>query len=78
MRGSWQQPARHLLVIALDQDFGLGRHFERDSLRRLEHDRVRKTQGQVQVLAGQRGAIADADEFKLALVTFADTRRPCC
>src|SRR5690606_6473356 len=56
-----------LLVSALHQDFGLGRGGQGDAFRRLEHDRVRETERQAQVLALHRGAITDADEVELAL-----------
>src|SRR5262245_41550320 len=61
-----------LLVGALDQDLGLGRHRDGDAFRGLEHDRVREAERQVEVLAGERGAIADTDQLQLLLVALAD------
>src|SRR5690606_6953064 len=64
--------ADDLLVGTLDEDFGLRRHFDGDAFGRLEDHRMRETEGKVEVLALQRGAVADADEFELARVPFAD------
>jgi hypothetical protein len=43
-----------------------------DAFRGLEHHRVREAERQAQVLALHRGAVTDADQFKLALEAGAD------
>ena len=48
------------LSIPLTIDLGRRRHLERDPLRRLQHDRVREADVQLEVGAAQRGAVADA------------------
>src|SRR5690348_4767129 len=64
--------ADDLLVGALDQHFGLGRRFDADALGRVEHHRVGEAQAEAQRLALHGGAITDADQLKLALVTLRD------
>src|SRR5690554_548702 len=59
-----------LLVGAGDQDLGLGRRGDGDAVRDREHHRVRKAQGQVQVLALHRGTVAHAHQLELALEAF--------
>src|SRR5690606_12278111 len=61
--------ADQLLVRAGDQDLGLRRRGDRDAFRRLDHDRVREAQRQVQVLALDSGAGADAGQRGLARET---------
>src|SRR6185312_6761377 len=51
--------ADRLLVDALDDHLGRGRHLERDPLRRLQHDGMGVADVQLEVDAPQRGAIAD-------------------
>src|SRR5437868_12689461 len=57
-----------LNVRTLHQNFGLGGRFEGDALGRLINDRMREAQRQVQVLALDRGAVADADQIGRAHV----------
>src|SRR5690606_22714472 len=61
-----------LLVAALDQDLRLRRRLDRDALRRLEDDRMRETQRQVQITALHAGAVTNADQLQLALEALAD------
>src|SRR6185295_6526414 len=62
----------HLLAIdALDQDFGLARRLDRDALGDRKRDWVRETEGQIQHATLDCRAIADTNQFELAVVAFA-------
>src|SRR6476660_5143484 len=64
--------ADHLLVGALDEDLSRGRHLEGDALPRLDRDRMRVTDVQLQVGALERGAVADALDLELLLEALRD------
>src|SRR5690606_32396733 len=64
--------APRLLVGAGDDDLGLGRRAQGDALRRREHDRVREAQREVEVLALDSGAVANAHQLELALEALGD------
>src|SRR5690606_6997689 len=57
--------ADHLLVSARDLDLGRLRRGERDAGGRLVDDRVRVTERQLEILALQRRAVTDADQFQI-------------
>src|SRR6185503_19681199 len=63
-----------LAVYALYYDLRLARRLDRDAVRNRELDRVREAEGQVQVLALQGGAVADAYELELALEALGHAR----
>src|SRR3954469_15618181 len=52
--------ADDLLGVALDDDARRDRHLELDALRRLDRHRMRVAQGQLEVAALERRAVADA------------------
>src|SRR5215471_15076127 len=57
----------HLLVGALDEDLGRCRHLERDTGARLDRDRVRVADIELEVGALERRAVADALDLELLL-----------
>jgi hypothetical protein len=59
--------AHFLAVDAFDDDLGLARRLDRDAFRYRVAERVRESQGQIQVLALHRRTVADADQLELAL-----------
>src|SRR5687767_15946154 len=61
-------------VDALHDDLGLARRLYRDALRHREVHRVREAEREVQALALDRRAVADADQFELALEAPGDAR----
>src|SRR5690349_14360496 len=64
--------ADHLLVRSLDDDLGRRRHFERDAGAWLDRDRVRVANGELEVGALERRAIADALDLELLLEALRD------
>src|SRR6478672_10703358 len=62
-----------LLVDPLDENGGRVRHFESDPLRRLDHDRMRKADIQLQIRATQGGPVADALDLEPLLEPAGDT-----
>src|SRR5690606_31072449 len=62
-----------LFVRATDNNLGLGRRVNGDTLWQFEIDRMRKAEGQVQRLARSFRTVTDADQLQLALETFGDT-----
>src|SRR5215211_6078484 len=61
-----------LLVDALHDDLGRHRNFERDPLRRLDHDRMRVADVELDRRSAQGGAVADAVELEALLETLGD------
>ncbi|EJX02903.1 50S ribosomal protein L18 RplR [gut metagenome] len=62
-----------LLVSALDHNVSRTRGFALHTGRHLVHDRVRKTEGKVELVALSLGTIAHADELKLLREAFGAT-----
>src|SRR5262245_26999405 len=63
-----------LPIHSLHDDLVLARRLDRDSLRNQILDGVREPERQIQLLAGHRSAITDADELELLLEAFRDAR----
>src|SRR5207247_8233718 len=56
-----------LLVDALDDDLRRDRHLEADPCARLDHDRVRIADRELEIVASERGAVANALELQALL-----------
>src|ERR1700730_316952 len=61
-----------LLVHALDDDLGVRGDLEGDPLGRLDHDRMRVADVELQIGALQRGAIADSLQLETLLEALRD------